>query len=73
MRPVFDAAATAARKIVFTEGEDERVLRAAQAMMEETIDTPILIGRPEVVRVRCERAGLQDPPGSGFRACEPRK
>jgi malate dehydrogenase (oxaloacetate-decarboxylating)(NADP+) len=46
MRPVFEAAATATRRIVFAEGEDERVLRAAQAMLEETTDTPILIGRP---------------------------
>ncbi|MDV7271758.1 NADP-dependent malic enzyme [Thioclava sp. A2] len=58
MRPVFEAAATAARRIVFAEGEDERVLRAANAMMEETTDTPILIGRPEVIEMRCERAGL---------------
>ncbi len=49
MRPVFEAAATATRRIVFAEGEDERVLRAAQAMLEETVDKPILIGRPEVI------------------------
>ncbi|PFG64711.1 malate dehydrogenase (oxaloacetate-decarboxylating)(NADP+) [Thioclava sp. ES.031] len=58
MRPVFDAAATARRRIVFAEGEDERVLRAANAMIEETTDTPILIGRPDVIEMRCERAGL---------------
>ena len=58
MRPVFEAAATATRRIVFAEGEDERVLRAANAMIEETTDTPILIGRPEVIEMRCERAGL---------------
>ncbi|MCT2539246.1 NADP-dependent malic enzyme [Sedimentimonas flavescens] len=58
MRPVFEAAATATRRILFTEGEDERVLRAANAMMEETTDRPILIGRPEVIERRCERAGL---------------
>jgi len=48
MRPVFEAARTASRRIVFAEGEDERVLRCANAMLEETIDKPILIGRPEV-------------------------
>ena len=58
MRPVFDAARTAKRKIVFAEGEDERVLRTAQAMMEETTDTPVLIGRPQVIDTRCQRAGL---------------
>ncbi|KPQ07717.1 MAG: malate dehydrogenase (oxaloacetate-decarboxylating)(NADP+) [Rhodobacteraceae bacterium HLUCCA12] len=58
MRPVFEAAKSASRRIVFAEGEDERVLRAAQAMMEETTEVPILIGRPEVIARRCERAGL---------------
>jgi len=58
MRPVFEAARGAARRIVFAEGEDERVLRAAQAVLEETPETPILIGRPEVIARRCERAGL---------------
>jgi len=58
MRPVFEAAAKEARRIVFAEGEDERVLRAAQAILEETTETPILIGRPEVIAARAERAGL---------------
>lgn len=71
MRPVFDAARTAARKIVFAEGEDERVLRASQAMMEETTDTPILIGRPEVIARRCERAGLKIRPGEDFSIVNP--
>ena len=56
MRPVFEAARTASRRIVFAEGEDERVLRAAQAVMEDTTETPILIGRPDVIESRCERA-----------------
>jgi len=59
MRPVFQAAATAARRIVFAEGEDERVLRASQAILEDTTETPILIGRPDVIRARAERAGLE--------------
>ncbi len=58
MRPVFEAAATAQRRIVFAEGEDERVLRAANAMLEEMIDKPILIGRPEVIEARIDRIGL---------------
>ncbi|MCX7558898.1 NADP-dependent malic enzyme [Sulfitobacter sp. F26204] len=58
MRPVFEAARTSPRKIVFAEGEDERVLRAAQAIIEETVETPILIGRPEVIQRRIEQAGL---------------
>ncbi len=71
MRPVFDAAATASRKIVFAEGEDERVLRTASAMMEEMTDTPILIGRPEVIERRAERAGLKIRPGEGFELVNP--
>ncbi|MEJ6403604.1 NADP-dependent malic enzyme [Yoonia sp. 2307UL14-13] len=71
MRPVFEAARTAARKIVFAEGEDERVLRASQAMIEETTDTPILIGRPEVIAARCERAGLTIRPGTDFSVVNP--
>ncbi|MFQ6549699.1 NADP-dependent malic enzyme [Aestuariibius sp. 2305UL40-4] len=58
MRPVFEAARTAQRRIVFAEGEDERVLRASQAIVEDMTDRPILIGRPEVIAARVERAGL---------------
>jgi malate dehydrogenase (oxaloacetate-decarboxylating)(NADP+) len=71
MRPVFEAAATATRRIVFAEGEDERVLRAANAMIEETTDKPILIGRPEVIERRCERAGLPIRPGVDFEIVNP--
>ncbi|TRD22277.1 NADP-dependent malic enzyme [Palleronia caenipelagi] len=66
MRPVFQAAATAERRIVFAEGEDERVLRAANAMLEETTDKPILIGRPDVIERRAERAGLKIRPRTDF-------
>ncbi len=71
MRPVFEAAATAKRKIVFAEGEDERVLRAAQAMIEDTTDMPILIGRPEVIDARIERAGLVIRAGEDFELVNP--
>lgn len=71
MRPVFEAAKQADRKIVFAEGEDERVLRTAYAMLEDTNDTPILIGRPEVVEARCERAGLPIRPGRDFHLVNP--
>ena len=73
MRPVFEAAATAARRIVFAEGEDERVLRAANAMLEETTDAPILIGRPDVIELRCERAGLSITPGKDFQIVNPER
>ncbi|MBB1492370.1 NADP-dependent malic enzyme [Paracoccus sp. MC1854] len=71
MRPVFEASATAERRIVFAEGEDERVLRAANAMLEETNDVPILIGRPEVIETRAERAGLPIRPVVDFQIVNP--
>jgi malate dehydrogenase (oxaloacetate-decarboxylating)(NADP+) len=71
MRPVFEAAATASRRIVFAEGEDERVLRAAQAILEETPEKPILIGRPEVIETRCERLGLAIRPSRDFEIVNP--
>ena len=71
MRPVFEAAASAERKIAFAEGEDERVLRAANAMIEETTDAPILIGRPEVIATRAERLGLPIRPGADFEVVNP--
>ncbi|MDO6798426.1 NADP-dependent malic enzyme [Shimia thalassica] len=71
MRPVFNAARAAKRRIVFAEGEDERVLRAAQAVLEETTETPILIGRPEVMEARCERFGLKIRPGTDFEIVNP--
>ncbi len=71
MRPVFEAAATVSRRIIFAEGEDERVLRAANAMLEEMTDKPILIGRPEVIATRCERAGLPIRPDKDFEIINP--
>ena len=71
MHPVFEAARTAARRIVFAEGEDERVLRAAQAILEETTEQPILIGRPDVIERRCERYGLTIRPGHNVQVVNP--
>ena len=71
MRPIFDSARSASRRIVFAEGEDERVLRATQAVLEETTETPILIGRPEVIAARCERAGLKIRPEVDFKIVNP--
>ncbi|MEO0388117.1 MAG: NADP-dependent malic enzyme [Pseudomonadota bacterium] len=71
MRRVFDAARSTSRRIVFAEGEDERVLHAAHAMLEETGDTPILIGRPEVIDLRLERTGLPEKAGREFEIVNP--
>ena len=62
MKPIFSSAKTAAAKrVIYADGEDERVLRAAQVVLEEGIAHPILIGRPHVIDVRLKRYGLQDP------------
>ena len=71
MRPAFVAAKKESRKIVFAEGEDERVLRAALALVEETNDRPILIGRPKVVESRIEKYGLPLVSGSDFQLVNP--
>lgn len=71
MRPVFEAARTSDRKIVFAEGEDDRVIRAAFSMLEDTNDRPILIGRPEVIKSRCERQGIPESALSQFSIVNP--
>ena len=71
MRPVFEVARQSSRKIIFAEGEDERVLRAANAMLEEMTVKPILIGRPDVISTRCERLGLTIRPERDFEVVNP--
>ncbi len=73
MRPVFDAARTGRRRIIFAEGEDERVLRAAQSMIDEGIDQPILIGRPHVIERRIEQNALPIQPGRDFEIINPNR
>ncbi|KPF52354.1 malic enzyme [beta proteobacterium AAP51] len=75
MRPVFAAAqarqAQGGARVVYAEGEDERVLRALQVVKEEGLAQPILVGRPEVVKMRIERAGLRLQAGRDFEICDP--
>ena len=72
MKPVFSAAKiSGAKRIVFADGEDERVLRAAQVVLEEGIATPTLIGRPQVVEARLARFGLKIRPGVDFALVNP--
>jgi malate dehydrogenase (oxaloacetate-decarboxylating)(NADP+) len=59
MKPVFAAAKRAPKRIIFAEGESERVLRAVQTVVDEGLAKPILIGRPEVIRNNIERFGLR--------------
>jgi malate dehydrogenase (oxaloacetate-decarboxylating)(NADP+) len=72
MKPVFSAAKAASPpRIVFAEGEDERVLRATQIVVDEGLARPILIGRPAVVERRIERYGLRIRPGADFELVNP--
>jgi len=71
MKPIIQAATQDPKRIIFAEGEDERVLRAAQVLMEDRIAQPILVGRPDVLEVRCERYGLKIRPGTDFEFINP--
>jgi len=71
MKPIFARAKTDPKRVIYAEGEDERILRAAQAVIEEGIAQPILIGRPQVVQARLERYGLSIRPGRDFELVNP--
>jgi len=71
MKPLFSAAKAAPRRIVYAEGEDERVLRAVQIVVDEGLAKPILIGRPQVVEQRLERLGLRVRGGKEFELVNP--
>jgi malate dehydrogenase (oxaloacetate-decarboxylating)(NADP+) len=73
MRPVFAAAKQAPRRIVYAEGEDERVLRATQIVVDEGLAQPILIGRPAVVERRIDQQGLRIRPGADFQLVNPER
>ena len=74
MQPIFHhakKAADAQKRIVFAEGEDERVLRAVQILVDEKIATPTLIGRPAVLLHRIEKFGLRLKPDVDFQIVNP--
>jgi malate dehydrogenase (oxaloacetate-decarboxylating)(NADP+) len=71
MKPLFTAAKLAPRRIVYAEGEDERVLRAVQVVVDEKLAKPILVGRPQVIEQRLERLGLRVRPGREFDLVNP--
>ncbi|HYJ97503.1 MAG TPA: NADP-dependent malic enzyme [Burkholderiaceae bacterium] len=67
MKPIFTLAKQAARKrVVYCEGEEERVLRAVQVVVDENLARPTLIGRPQVIAQRCEKFGLRLQPGRDY-------
>ena len=74
MRPVFAAAKAvppAAKRVAFAEGEDERVLRAAQVAVDDGLAHPILIGRPAVIEARILKAGLRIRLGTDVECVNP--
>jgi malate dehydrogenase (oxaloacetate-decarboxylating)(NADP+) len=72
MKPIFAAARGAQKRVIYSEGEDERVLRATQVILEERLAVPVLIGRPEVIQERLKRYGLAMKPGVDFEVIDPR-
>jgi malate dehydrogenase (oxaloacetate-decarboxylating)(NADP+) len=72
MKPLFAAARGAQKRVIYSEGEDERVLRATQVILEERLAKPVLIGRPEVIQERLKRYGLGMTAGVDFEVVDPR-
>ena len=66
MKPVFAQAKKESKRVVLTEGEDERVLHATQEIVLAGLARPILIGRPSVIEKRIEKLGLKLEPGKDF-------
>src|SRR5262249_21244648 len=64
MEPVFAAAKIACKRIAFAEGEDDRVLRAAQVIIDEGLASPVFVGRPDVTAARIHEMGLRLKPGA---------
>ena len=71
MKPVFAKAKTQPVRVIYAEGEDERVLRAVQVVLEEKLARPILVGRPSVVEARIKRFGLAIKAGKDFDLINP--
>ncbi len=71
MKPIFSLAKQAPKRIVYAEGEDERVLRAVQVVVDEGLAQPILVGRPAVLARRIERFGLRLRPDVDFQTINP--
>ena len=70
MQPLFAAAKRAPKRVVYAEGEDERVLRAAQVVVDEGLARPLLLGRPEAIAQRIAQFGLRLAPGKDCEAVD---
>jgi malate dehydrogenase (oxaloacetate-decarboxylating)(NADP+) len=71
MKPVFDLAKKTKHRLVYAEGEDERVLHAVQTVVDEGLAQPILVGRPDVIATRIARLGLRIRAGQDFELVDP--
>jgi malate dehydrogenase (oxaloacetate-decarboxylating)(NADP+) len=71
MKPLIQAAKADPKRVIYADGEDERVLRAVQSVIEEKIAKPILIGRPDVIETRLKRFGLSLRCGTDFELINP--
>jgi len=71
MKPLFAAAKAQPKRVVYAEGEDERVLRAVQIVVDEGMAQPVLIGRPHVIEQRIERLGLRVKANRDFNLVNP--
>jgi len=71
MKPIFSKAKSDPKRVIYADGEDERVMRAAQVVIEDGLAVPILIGRPSVVESRLKRFGLSIRPGRDFELVNP--
>ena len=71
MKPIFERARARPMRVVFADGEEQRVLRAVEVLLDERLARPILIGRPEVVRARIARLGLHFSADVDVELCNP--
>ena len=71
MRPLFAQAKKAPKRVIYADGEDERVLRAVQTVIDEKLAQPILIGRPSVIEMRIKKFGLRMTPGVNLEIVDP--
>ncbi|MBK1727150.1 NADP-dependent malic enzyme [Halorhodospira neutriphila] len=71
MKPIFERAREEPKRVVYTDGEEERILRAVQLVVDEGLARPIVIGRRRVVEVRLRRLGLRARIGEDFELVDP--
>lgn len=71
MKPIIEKACTDTKRVIFADGEDERVLRAIEIAMDDNICQPILIGRPDVIKHRLEKFGLSKKVDKDFEVINP--